>query len=192
MRRVSGVAGAAPLWNRIMLHLHEQREPPPFPSPEGMVLRDICAQTGYKPTPDCDAVVAEYLWPEDVITYERPQTAAVLPREYDEWLALQHRAPTGRAGFRILAPRDGDAYLVAPVLVGRQRLELQAATPRDDAVVWRLNGVPIGTGRNFFWAIKPGRFVLEASSGSRTDRVSFEIEAGKLERERRRGFSFIH
>jgi penicillin-binding protein 1C len=191
MRRVSGVAGAAPLWNRIMLHLHERREPQPFAAPQGMVLRDICAQTGYKPTPDCDAVVTEYLWPEDLVTYERPQTAAVLSREYDEWLAMQHRAPSGRTGFRILAPRDGDAYLVAPALIGRQRLELQAATPLDGAVVWRLNEVPIGKGRNFFWAMKPGRYTLEASSSGRTDRVSFEVEAGTLARERRRGFSFI-
>ena len=30
MRGVSGVSGAAPLWARIMLHLHERAEPPPF------------------------------------------------------------------------------------------------------------------------------------------------------------------
>jgi penicillin-binding protein 1C len=31
MRQVSGVTGAAPLWNRIMLHLHEHQEPAGFP-----------------------------------------------------------------------------------------------------------------------------------------------------------------
>jgi penicillin-binding protein 1C len=30
MRQVSGVTGAAPLWNRIMLHLHEHQEPGAF------------------------------------------------------------------------------------------------------------------------------------------------------------------
>lgn len=190
MRRLSGVAGAAPVWNRIMLHLHEQREPQPFATPRGMVLRQICAQTGFKPTPDCDAVVTEYLWPEDLVTYERPQVAAVLPREYDEWLALQHRAPSARSGFRILAPREGDAYLVAPAHIGRQRLEFQAQAQGGD-IVWRVNGAPIGNGPIVFWPMKPGRFTLEASSGGHTDRVSFQVEAGTLKREQRGGFSFI-
>ena len=191
MRRLSGVAGAAPLWNRIMLHLHEQREPQPFPAPQGMALREICAQSGFAPTPDCETVVTEYLWPEDLATYERPQSAAVLPREYDEWLALQHRAQTGRTGFRIIVPRNGDAYLVAPRLIGTQRLELQAAVGPGGGVAWRMNGEPIGTGQALFWPLKPGRFTLEASSGGRTDRISFEVEAGAPVREARRGFSFV-
>src|SRR4029077_8000877 len=69
MRRVSGVAGAAPLWNRIMLHLYETREPLPFPSPYGLSLHPICAVTGLRPTPTCRSVVEEYLYPEDIIPY---------------------------------------------------------------------------------------------------------------------------
>ena len=38
MRGVSGVTGAGPLWNRIMLHLYERNaEPPPFTPPRGYV-----------------------------------------------------------------------------------------------------------------------------------------------------------
>jgi penicillin-binding protein 1C len=43
MRQVSGVTGAAPLWNRIFLHLHEQNFPQPLTLPEKLVKRPICA-----------------------------------------------------------------------------------------------------------------------------------------------------
>ncbi len=50
MRGVSGVTGAGPLWNRIMLHLYERRdEPPPFAPPRGFVRAPICATTGHAP-----------------------------------------------------------------------------------------------------------------------------------------------
>jgi penicillin-binding protein 1C len=46
MRGVSGVTGAGPLWNRIMLHLYERNaEPPPFAKPRGFVRVGICANT---------------------------------------------------------------------------------------------------------------------------------------------------
>ncbi len=72
MQRVSGVTGAAPLWQRIMLHLHEQQEPATFAPPAGLVKRPICALTGEKPTPDCETVVQEYFFPEDLVAYENP------------------------------------------------------------------------------------------------------------------------
>src|SRR5271165_382671 len=191
MRRLSGVAGAAPLWNRIMLHLHEQRDPAPFPAPAGMVARRICAQTGYRPTPDCDTVVSEYLWPEDLATYERPQRAASLPREYDEWLALQHRMPSAPSGFRIVAPREGDSYLVRPAAIGKQRLELQAAAMPGQRVEWRMDGHPFATGSSVFWPMRPGHWAIEARSAGRVDEVSFDVQAGEIVRETRRGFSLI-
>ncbi len=191
MRRLSGVAGAAPLWNRIMLHLHEQRDPAPFPAPAGMVARRICAQTGYKPTPDCDTVVSEYLWPEDLVSYERPQRVASLPREYDEWLAMQHRAPSAPSGFRIVSPREGDSYLVQPGAVGKQRLELQASAMPGQRVEWRMDGRIIGTGSSVFWPMRPGHWAIEATSAGRVDQVSFDVQAGEIVRETRRGFSLL-
>ena len=35
MRQVSGVTGAAPLWNRIIMHLHEKKDPEGFDLPAG-------------------------------------------------------------------------------------------------------------------------------------------------------------
>ena len=191
MRRLSGVAGAAPLWNRVMLHLHERTDPAPFPAPAGMQAKQICALTGYRPTPDCDSVVWEYLWPEDIATYERPQRLAALPREYDEWLALQHRAPVAPRDFRIVAPRDGDEYLVPSRDVGRQRLEFQSEAMPGRDVEWRINGRTVAIGSSVFWPMRPGHWTVEATSAGRTDSVSFDVQAGEIVREQRRGFSII-
>ena len=46
MRQISGASGAAPLWQRIMLHLHEQREPEPFPPFAYWRKRPICTISG--------------------------------------------------------------------------------------------------------------------------------------------------
>ncbi|HEY9830807.1 MAG TPA: penicillin-binding protein 1C [Stenomitos sp.] len=111
MRQVSGVTGAAPLWNRIMLHLHEHQEPTGFSPPSGLVPRPVCALSGMRPTPACPSVVQEYFYPEDLGEYERhpdtfyqgvssgsdgqpSQYRLNLPEEYNEWLAMQPREAT--------------------------------------------------------------------------------------------------
>ncbi len=100
MRTVSGVTGAAPLWQRIMLHLHEEQEPAGFDPPQGLVPRPICAISGARPMPACPIVVMEYLFPSDLAAYERQPDPFLrslpgqpgryqwdLPPEYHEWLA---------------------------------------------------------------------------------------------------------
>lgn len=104
MRTVSGVTGAAPLWQRIMLHLHEDQEPGGFDPPQGLVPRPICAISGARPTPACPIVVMEYLFPTDLATYDRQPDPFlksipgqpdryqwVLPPEYHAWLAQRER-----------------------------------------------------------------------------------------------------
>ncbi|HEY9607440.1 MAG TPA: penicillin-binding transpeptidase domain-containing protein, partial [Allocoleopsis sp.] len=131
MRQVSGVTGAAPLWNRIMLHLHSSVEPAAFPQPNGLVQRPICALSGLRPTPACPSIVQEYFYPEDLADYERqsdtfyqiasaggdnlsnsPSYRLNLPPEYDEWVSMQ-RSPTIVSGkLKILFPRNGDVFLL--------------------------------------------------------------------------------
>ncbi len=91
MQGVSGVTGAAPLWNHIMLHLYERRDDPPaFASPPGFVRVAICATTGRRPTAACGAVVAEWIRPA--------QRAA--------W----RRGAVRVAGLHIVFPADGDIF----------------------------------------------------------------------------------
>jgi penicillin-binding protein 1C len=182
MRRVSGVAGAAPLWNRIMLHLHESREPAPFPAPEEMVRRPICATTGLRPTPACGAaIVYEYLFPRDLVQYEDRLQRRLLPPEYDEWLAAQHQSVAAAQGFKILTPHQGDLYLVYPAAFAKpqaQRLKFQAVATPGRPVEWRLNGRVLASTSpdSVFWSLRAGRWTLEARSGQYDDKVTFDVE----------------
>jgi penicillin-binding protein 1C len=71
MRGVSGVTGAGPLWNRIMLHLYERRDDPAaFPAPYGFKRIPICATTGHAPAQGdrCPAIVKEWIAPGALLT----------------------------------------------------------------------------------------------------------------------------
>ncbi len=197
MTQVSGVMGAAPLWNRIMLHLHENKEPRAFSPPEGLVQRPICAVSGLKPTPACPTVVQEYFFPEDLGEYDRHydtfyrQVNGVsrldLPREYDEWLALQPQS-VATDGLKIVSPRNGDKFLVYPNS-SPQKLELKLATLPDKPVEWWMNGERLtNSNGSIFWVLRPGSWTLEVKSGVMRDRVTFQVEVAE-NKAIRRGFS---
>ncbi|OLP15636.1 penicillin-binding protein 1C [Leptolyngbya sp. 'hensonii'] len=208
MRQVSGVTGAAPLWNRILLHLHEQQEPTAFPPPAGMIERPVCALSGMKPTPACPAVVQEYFFPEDLAAYERqPDTfyqAVVspgqglpyrlnLPSEYNEWLALQ-QPHLAQGNLRIVAPRNGDYFVIDAAAMQNsdspQQLEFKLASMPSQPVEWWLNGEKLATRStsSLFWSPRPGNWTLEVRSSSGVDSVQFQIQIAAA-RTYRRGFS---
>ncbi|MBL1210266.1 MAG: penicillin-binding protein 1C [Geminocystis sp. GBBB08] len=203
MRQVSGVMGAAPLWNRILLHLHEQKLPQPFHSPEGMVKRPICALSGLKPTPPCPSIVQEYFYSEDLTDYEnKPDTfyesisenknslsRLNLPSEYNEWLAKQPISDLMPTNLRILFPRNGDIFLLDSNNK-EQKLEFQLGGKIDKSVELWLNGKKIGTNisNSFFWELKEGLWTLEIRKGKIVDQVSFEVKLAKV-RSPYRGFS---
>ncbi|GAB1540389.1 hypothetical protein NUACC21_30580 [Scytonema sp. NUACC21] len=189
MRQVSGVTGAAPLWNRIMLHLHQKQEPFGFTPPEGMVQLPICAVSGLKPTPDCSSVVREYFYPETVQDYQH-QNQFQLSHEYDDWLAKQEQPGLTSSQFKIVSPHQGDLFLLYPGDEAKQRLEFKLAGTSKATVEWWLNGEKLGTDSSgsVFWNLRPGKWVLEASSGGMSDRVTFQVEFATL-KPTRRGFS---
>lgn len=189
MRQVSGVTGAAPLWNRIMLHLHEHQEPADFPSPKGLVQLPICAVSGLKPTPDCTSVVQEYFYPEDKTSYERNRQLD-LPPEYNEWLAKQQRSHFASGNLRILSPHQGDLFLLYPGEEAKQKLEFKLAVNKPASIEWWLNGEKLNTqsGNSLFWNLRPGNWTLEARSGEMSDKVSFQVKLASM-KPTRRGFS---
>ncbi|WYM02746.1 MAG: penicillin-binding protein 1C [Gloeotrichia echinulata CP02] len=187
MRQVSGVTGAAPLWNRIMLHLHEHQEPGSFPPPKGMIQLPICAVTGLKPTPDCATVVQEYFYLEDKIAYLQ-QDSFSLPSEYNEWLAKQ-QSHLGANKLRILSPHNGDLFLLYPGEQTQQKLEFKL-NKTSIAVEWWLNGEKLATDsvNSLFWQMRPGNWILEAKNGAISDKVSFQVQLAKI-KPTRRGFT---
>ncbi|PSB29652.1 penicillin-binding protein 1C [Stenomitos frigidus] len=206
MQQVSGVTGAAPLWNRIMLHLHEHREPIAFPPPMGLVKRPICALSGARPTPGCPSVVQEYFALGDLSEYDRqpdPFYQAVvgskgnreyrlkLPPEYNEWLAMQPLTPTA-GELRILSPRNGDVFLLEAGASpdSAQQLQFRLANSSTQTTKWRLNGQTLTTPTpdSVFWRPKPGNWTLEVKRGDVSDRVTFEVQVAER-RSTRKGFS---
>lgn len=195
MRQIAGVTGAAPLWNRIIMHLHERSDPAPFDAPGGLVARPICATTGWRPTPDCESVVREYFYPDELAAYDRATRVGELPHAYDEWRAMQQPVAPTLADFRILYPRAGDEFVIEPVdrdsavVSLPQALEFVTAAPRGAHVAWRLNGKPLaGDAATNFWALRVGTWTLQASTAGRTDRVTFSVERAGVPGARR-GFS---
>ncbi len=172
MRGVSGVTGAAPIWSRIMLHLHERAEPGRFDPPRGYMLAPICAQTGTAPAPGCGAVVAEYLDADDRARLAR--TSARAPGAlYDPWLVSQ---PLRAAlGTRILFPRDGDRF--AYVAGGAsQALKLELAGRPGARVRVTLNGRPLAArGGDYLWPLRLGRYELAVRSSAGRDAVRFDV-----------------
>lgn len=188
MRQVSGVTGAAPLWNRIMLHLHSSQSPANFPSPSGMVKLPMCAISGLKPTPSCTSVVEEYFSPSDKSSYERLQLN--LPGEYDEWLARQNQFNLTSNNFKILSPHNRDLFLLYPGEEGKQKLEFKLGGVSSEPVEWWLNNEKLDTSANaLFWTLRPGSWTLLAKSGEISDKVTFQVQLANI-KPTRRGFSY--
>ncbi len=209
MRQVSGVRGAAPLWHRIMLHLHENKEPAAFPPPVDLVSKPICALSGKKPSPACPTIVQEYFYPGDLAEYENnpdtfyQTTASVsqeyslnLPDEYDEWLSVQPASPANSSTVKILSPRSGDRFLLFPntseTADSSQKLEFKLNGASNEVVEWWLNGKKLATNSNdsWFWQLSPGQWELEVKSGSMSDRVTFQVELAS-DQQPKQGFSFV-
>ncbi len=64
MRNVSGVTGAAPIWNAIMQSAHAQ-PPAPFVEPEGLVHVAVCTESGLLPSSACPHIREEIFLAEN-------------------------------------------------------------------------------------------------------------------------------
>lgn len=179
MQRISGVSGAAPLWNRIMRKLAERELPARFAPPRGYVRKPMCATTGTRPAPACGSVVSEWLDRGDNVAWNRP--AGPLPRVYDGWLAAQ--PPRAGDALRIVAPHDGDIFeMGAGAAI--------AVVARGGAGArWELNGTQIAAhGARWILPLHRGRWTLQARDGAHADRVTFTVR-DPLVHERREGFT---
>ena len=179
MQRVSGVTGAAPLWNRIVRHLAERVPPAAFAPPRGYARKPLCATTGVRPTRDCESVVGEWLDAGDLVAWNAPPRP--LDRSYDAWLAAQ--PPHGGEALRIVAPHDGDVFVAAP---GARIAVVARGTSR---AAWELNGTRIAAqGARWTLPLVRGRWTLRARDGARADAVTFTV-GDPVPRGRRVGFT---
>ncbi|MBV9027256.1 MAG: penicillin-binding protein 1C, partial [Candidatus Eremiobacteraeota bacterium] len=179
MRGVSGVTGAGPLWNRIMLHLYDRNDdPPPFAPPRGFVRASICATTGHAPSAtqrDCPAVVQEWVLPRDLAAVRRAARGS--GELYDSWLALH---PKGAMPLRIVFPHDGDVFVRNDAAGGLARREQQLAlraVGSGRGVRWNVDGVPLSLDAdgNAFWPLRLGTWRIEALDGTHRDGVTIRV-----------------
>lgn len=189
MKKVSGVMGAAPLWNRILLHLHEQQEPTAFPPIQELTQHPICAITGLRPTPDCPSIVQEYFYPEDLNEYETQAVSFQLSDEYNEWLAGQNQTTLLQSKLKIVFPQKDDYFLMNAS--DTTKLEFKVAGVSDAPVEWWLNGKKLAehAKTSLFWQLKPGTWTLQVTAGDMTDTVNFDVQIA--EPKPRPGFSIV-
>ncbi|MFZ1030144.1 MAG: penicillin-binding protein 1C [Limnoraphis robusta] len=191
MQNVSGVMGAAPLWSRIIMHLHSQEEPLNFPVPSELVKLPICATTGQKPTSDCQSgIVLEYFHQDDVPAYQSSAENLELTPEYNEWLARQQRFDLTANQLRILSPQPDDYFLVNPDQ--SPQLEFKMIGNSQEPVEWWLNGEKLATKsvNSLFWQMQPGKWTLTVKQGDRNESVEFQVRVAEPQ-PYHRGFSAV-
>jgi penicillin-binding protein 1C len=166
MERVAGVSGAGPLWNRIMLHLYEHRNPQPFVRPA----------SGF-------AVTAT---PARALHVARSSSA------FDEW-RIQQGDTAG--ALRILFPHDGDLFEDALSATdpqrSRQQIAFRISRPRDAAVRWMINGSTINrsAGDSYYWTVRPGVWTLTVTAARATQSAHFTVIPRRAHG--KRGFAIV-
>ncbi|GJQ21941.1 MAG: penicillin-binding protein 1A [Bacteroidia bacterium] len=165
MKGVSGVTGAGPIFEDVMMYLHVRpAEPLPvgFEPPEGMLRRRICALSGLLPTPSCRRTLQEWFiegkTPSARCTFHRPfrfvdnngrvieKIFEVFPDEYSEW-AREQRLETPPPEAHPLPFRDRPEQTTRLVLVQPQPGQLFKLDPvlrREYQAIRILAQVPPG------------------------------------------------
>jgi penicillin-binding protein 1C len=153
---VSGVTGAAPVWQEVMQYLHSasavpRRGPQVPPLPPGVVTQQITYQN----------------------QLEAPRTEYFLAGTEQQTIAL---AKPDRIRAAITYPTPGMLIALDPdIPPARQRVRLTAQGL--DRGSWALDGKALSTKLEHDWMPRPGKHVLSLHDvkGARIDQVSFEV-----------------
>ncbi len=145
MVNVTGLSGAAPIWNAVMRKYHEAIPAAWYERPPGIVDKAVCVPSGLVPTPSCQSQRNEIfvagteptqpdnIWQVFEVDSESGQLAGpgtpperrknavfqMLPQEAADWVRENGIAqpPTGRAAFSLDA-FDPDTAIITPTLNG--------------------------------------------------------------------------
>lgn len=199
MERVSGVSGAGPLLQRVVLRTAERYAPGVLPTPAEAGARRvrICALSGGLATDRCPGM------PEWVpatarlapCTWHQPE-ATVLPEVYAEWVAEQDRVRSGDGlatlegerpaalftavddsrAIRIVSPLDGDRYSVPAGTDPRYATVALRVVTRERVrhVRWFVDGRLVRAER---WRLVPGEHRVRAVAADGTsDEVRIVVE----------------
>lgn len=143
MRNVTGLSGAAPIWNSVMRKYHANEPARWYDIPPGIVQRVVCQPSGLLPTNQCqeqraelfvagtEPTVSDNIWQEFEIDSETGLLAGpttpperierriyqILPREATDWVAENGipQPPTKTASLRF-EDFDPDSAIILPAL----------------------------------------------------------------------------
>lgn len=180
MKGVSGLAGAGPIFRQTMLRLHRDTSPTWPARPDGIVDIPLDPLTGTRVSDGAGAPISAIITPVPSDRQPLPASAAdrdgsgrvLLDASYSEWYSSSHNRRRhlfaiaqnrpSESPLRILAPRDGDLFLLDPELPNGGLLHL--ATNLPGHAVWSSDslelrpGVPEPVAR-----LTPGEHVLTAT-----------------------------
>ena len=150
MHDVSGISGAAPVWQAIAGYLHGGAPSRPPAPPAGVVAARIAFDSRREA-------------PRDEFFLAGSERS--VQRASGEVLA--------GARYGIASPRDGSIFAIDPDIPPTA----QRITFEGERGTWRLDGRTLGVGERLRWAPWPGRHRLElvAASGQALQAVSFEV-----------------
>ena len=155
MHAVSGVSGAAPIWQELVRQLHAARPSQDPRAPAGVVAMPI----RYEPA--TEAARTEWFL---------PGTEAPVQRGAEQVAASDGRR-TGRFG--ISSPPDGSIFAIDPdIPPAAQRITFEG-----ERGAWMLDGRRLGTAERLQWAPWPGRHQLTLLDAARQplQTVAFEV-----------------
>ncbi|MEP6875804.1 MAG: penicillin-binding protein 1C [Burkholderiales bacterium] len=155
MHGVSGVSGAAPVWQALVSQLHASSPSKPPRAPAGVVMTTVQFDAKREPAR------------EEVF---------VAGTEQAKQRASAQVAGTERYG--IASPRDGSIFAIDPDMPPTaQRIAFEG-----EHGVWVLDGKRLGAARQIMWAPWPGRheLTLQGRSGETIQTVRFEVRGAGL------------
>ncbi|MEJ1960558.1 MAG: penicillin-binding transpeptidase domain-containing protein [Gammaproteobacteria bacterium] len=154
MHDVSGITGAAPIWNQLMLALHAGRASLAPEIPAGV----IASRVSFSPA------------------VESPRRELLLARPAEKQLVTAITA--GGEIAHIASPANGMVIAVDPdIPPAFQRVPLKASGATEGMIL-KLNGTVLGNATgNLLWAPKPGAHLLalEDASGHTLDSAHFIV-----------------
>ena len=148
MQNVTGLSGAAPIWNAVMRRYHEGLPAQWYDQPGAVVSQVVCLPSGLRPSPACpgdrqrsevfvagtEPTISDNIWQTFEIDRETGQLATpatppeqreqrtymILPPEADDWVRENGIAqpPTEESSFVSVAEFDQDAAITAPLING--------------------------------------------------------------------------
>jgi len=81
MKQVTGITGAAPVWNQLMSYYLKDKPVQPFVRPSGLVEKAVCATTGLLPTKYCPTVSELFIPGTEPTSYDTLYQAFLIDKE---------------------------------------------------------------------------------------------------------------